>query len=67
MDPGHVVLEVWISDEGSLLRVERAIPSGATEADIERVTSDFFGEVVKSMPEHTGFVFDALEEQLGAR
>lgn len=65
-DPGLVVLDVWIPDKGSVLTVQRAIPSGATDADIERITSDFFGEVVKSMPQRTTLVLGALEERLGS-
>lgn len=65
-DPGLAVLDVWIPERGSLLRSERPIPSGATEGEIERITSDFFGELVRSMPEHTRFVLDALEERLGS-
>lgn len=65
-DPGLVVLDVWIPDKGSVLKVERAIPPSATEADIERITSDFFGEVVASMSERTTLVLEALEEHLGS-
>lgn len=61
-----MVLDVWIPDKGSVLKVERAIPSGATQADIERISSDFFGEVVTGMPERTTFVLEALEERLGS-
>lgn len=63
-DPGLVVLDAWVPESGSLLRVERAIPPGATNADIESVTSEFFSEVVTSMPERTRLVLSALEERL---
>lgn len=65
-DPGLVVLDVWIPDKGSVLTAERSIPSSATEADVERITSDFFGEVVTSMPERTTLVLKVLEESLGS-
>lgn len=64
-DPGLVVLDIWSPEKGSVLKVERAIPSGATAADIERVTSAFFGDVVASMPQRTTLVLDALQERLG--
>lgn len=65
-DPGLAVLDVWAPESGSVLRLERAIPSGATDADIERITSEFFGELVKSMAERTTLVLGALEERLAS-
>lgn len=65
-DPGLLVLDIWIPDEGSLLRRERPIPSWASDADIERVASGFFGEVVTSIAEYRTLVLAALARQLGS-